>query len=740
MKKIYTLLVVALMGAAAFAQPFKRITQIQYVSPTMLANCQDSTPFNNQIVRTRGIVVVPGNVSEVASGSVQGGSRPFFFIVDTAANGAAGPFKGMEIMGAYRNAQNQLVPLPNVELLIPGDVIEFVGKVTEFNRGTQMEPNSVNSLTILNSKPAPASVVVPLSQLNDPLRVNIPTTGEQWENAFVELQNVTVTEVLPFGSNRVSFNVVDGQGNKINVSDRFLAQKLPSWQTVNPASPQTTGSFVPPVPGTFYSSLKGMVRHDGNGCFPNAGTTRGYELNPFAASHYQVAYAPPYISNFDRDPFLPTPNQSVDFTCNITDFDGSVDSVHFYYSTNAATLPAQFTKMVMPLVAGSTDDYAYTLPAFPDGTLVRYYIRAKDNAGNKSYYPVTSVGQAQPNYEYYTVRAGGPKIYDVQYSLASNSASPMTGREITVKGIVTASAKNYDLGYLYIQDENGGPYSGIWLVGSGIANYYRGEEVNVTGTVEEYFNMTRIVVSSSNKTGKWVAPATTVVDPTDSISKLNYGWEKWEGCLVRLQDPANGKLHVSKTNLGFGDYAVSSIPGASKARSTYVLAGRQSGTAFSSLWVQPVTSLAYDTIDGFMEVDPIVVSDTMNMDALEGIVFFGFSNFRVLPRNNDDFIGINISLDSTNLQKSPLIGLNENAPLVGVSVRPNPAQSALFLDGLADAAVHVELTDALGRTVLRTVLPAGSNRLDVGHLAPGSYYLRAVQNGRAAATQVVLQR
>jgi hypothetical protein len=158
------------------------------------------------------------------------------------------------------------------------------------------------------------------------------------------------------------------------------------------------------------------------------------------------------------------------------------------------------------------------------------------------------------------------------------------------------------------------------------------------------------------------------------------------------------------------------------------------------LWVQPVTSLAYDTIDGFMEVNPIVVSDTMNMDALEGIAFFGFSNYRVLPRNNDDFIGINISLDSTNLQKSPLIGLNENAPLVGVSVRPNPAQSALFLDGLADAAVQVELTDALGRTVLRTVLPAGSNRLDVGHLAPGSYYLRAVQNGRAAATQVVLQR
>jgi hypothetical protein len=742
MKKVLFLLVALVAGSTAWGQaaPFQRISQIQYVSPTMLANCQDSTPFNNQIVRTRGIVVTPGNASEVASGSVQGGSRPFFFIVDTATNGAAGPFKGMEIMGAYRNAQNQLVPLPNVELLIPGDLIEFTGKVTEFNRGTQMEPNSVNSLVILGSRPAPASTTVLLSQLNDAMRVNIPTTGEQWENAFVEFQNVTVTEVIPFSGNRISFNVVDGQGNKINVSDRFLAQKLPSWQTVNPASPQTSGTFTAPVPGTFYSSLKGMVRHDGNGCFPNAGTTRGYELNPFAASHYQIAYAPPYISNFDRDPFLPTPNQSVDFTCNITDFDGTVDSVHFYYSSNPATLPSQFTKATMPLVAGSTDDYAYTLPAFPNGTLVRYYIRAKDNAGNKSFYPVTSVGQAQPNFEYYTVRTGGPTIYDIQYSLASNSASPLVGREVTIKGIVTSSTKNYDLGYLYIQDENGGPYSGIWLVGSGIANFYRGEEVNVTGTVEEYFNMTRLVVSSMSKTGRWVAPTATVVDPTDSISKLNFGWEKWEGCLVRLQDPANGKLHISQTNLGFGDYAVSAIPGASRARSTMVLAGRQSGTGFSSLWVQPVTSLAYDTIDGFMEVDPLVVSDTMNMDALEGIVFFGFSNYRVLPRNNDDFIGFNVDLDSTNLATSPLIGIEEGTPSVQAFVRPNPARSSLWIDGLNTGTLQVEMTDVYGRIVLQTTLANGERRLDVGHLAAGTYWVRVTHNGRTSLAQCVLQK
>jgi hypothetical protein len=171
-----------------------------------------------------------------------------------------------------------------------------------------------------------------------------------------------------------------------------------------------------------------------------------------------------------------------------------------------------------------------------------------------------------------------------------------------------------------------------------------------------------------------------------------------------------------------------------------VLAGRQSGTAFSSLWVQPVTSLAYDTIDGFMEVDPLVVSDTMNMDALEGIVFFGFSNYRVLPRNNDDFIGFNVDLDSTNLATSPLIGIEEGTPSVQAFVRPNPARSSLWIDGLNTGTLQVEMTDVYGRIVLQTTLANGERRLDVGHLAAGTYWIRVTHNGRTSVAQCVLQK
>ena len=726
MKQTLRLIALAL-GFSAAAQTYYPITTLQYVSPSQLAACNDSSGFEGQIVRTVGIVVTPGNLSEVPSGSVQGGHRPFFFIVDTAAQGAAGAFRGMEVMGVYTNAQNQLVTLPNVEYLVAGDLIEFVGKVGTYNNGTQLEATSASSMTILGTRSVPTSAPVAVGLLNDAQRVNIPTTGEQWENAFVEFQNVTVTEVIPFGGNRISFNVVDAAGNKINVSDRFVAQKLSSYQTVNPASPQTTGQFVAPVPGTFYSSLKGMVRHDGNGCLTGGGT-RGYELNPFDASHYQIAYAPPYISQFERDPMVPTPNQSPDLICTITDFDGTVDSVHVFYTTNATLQPTQFTKATMALVAGSTDEYEFSLPSAPDGTLVRYYLKAKDDDGNVSYYPTTPVGQAQPNFDYYTVRAGGMKIYDIQYSLSSNGNSPFLGQNVTVKGIVTASTKPYDLGYLYIQDANGGPWSGIWCAGSGITQFFREEEVLVSGTVEEYFGMTRLNVSNVTRTGNRQVPVPTVLNPSDSASKANWGWEQHEGCYVRLEDPNQAKLYVSNTNLGFGDFAVSQNMGASYWNRTLVMAGRQSNTAYGSLYVQMVTDMRYDTIDGEMFVDPIVVSDTMNMDAVEGILFYGFSNFRVLPRNNDDFIGINVSLDSTALPQST-VGL----PVCGVPsvmVFPNPTANILVLEG--SDAVYT-LRDLQGRVVLHGRHKEGRNELDLSGLASGNYLLR-VEHALGATT------
>lgn len=724
MRKVLLICVMVMGWATAQAQyPYADINQIQFVSATDLANCNDTSAYFGDTVRTRGVVVTPGNVSEVPSGSVQGGHRPFLFIADTANGGDAGPWKGIEIMGAYRNAQGNLLPLPNIETALPGDIIEFVGVVNAFNNGTQLEPIDGNSFSILGSTTAPSSAVVPLGDLNDANRVNIPATGEQWENTFVTLQNVTVTDVIYFsGNSRVSFNVVDGQGNTINVSDRFLAQKLPSHQTVNPFSPQATGSFNPPVPGTFYNSLSGMLRHDANGCFLNSGS-RGYELNPFDSTHYDVGFAPPYISNFDRDPSIPTSNQTVDLTMNISDFDGTVDSAFVYFTADSTLAPSQFPRQPLNLVAGTTDEYEFTIPQYADGTLVRYYIRAKDDQGNNSYYPTTPIGAAEPNFDYYFVRDGGLKIYDIQFSLDGSGNSPLVGQTVTFRGIVTASTKQHDLGYLYVQDEGGAEWSGVWCVGAGITNFFREEEVIITGQVAESFGMTQVVVSNIQLTGNRAVIQPTVIDPTDSAMQYNFGWEPYEGVLVEYRLPNNQRLTINETDMGFGDYSVSDQVGASRATSGRVLAGRQSNTAQSSLYVQLVTDTVYQNVDGEMEVPAIEVADTMTMDAVRGVLFYGFSNYRLLPRNNDDFIGMNITLDTTDLPESTIsvVEWNRGAEVLAY---PNPTKDIMTVELENSTITDIRVIDLSGRMVINETVNNSRTQLNMSGLQNGAYIMQ----------------
>ena len=722
------------LGFAASAQtvPYVSITNINNVSATDLAACNDTSAYLGQTIRTRGIVVTPGWATEVASGSVTGGLRPFIFIQDTAVGGQSSPWAGIEVMGVYTASDGSLQVPSTFTQVLAGDIVEIKGLVGEYNGSNQLSLVDANSFSIVGTINDPVtSDTASLGDLNDALQVNQLTTGEQYEGSFVTLENVTVTAVIPFSGNRVSFNVADANGNTINVSDRFLAQKLSSYSTVNPQSPQTQGSFVPPVPGTFFNSLSGVVRHDANGCTGDNG--RGYEINPFDSTHYDIGYAPPYIANFERDPAVPTSNQDVELIMNITDYDGTVDSVAIAWTSDNSVSVANMPVYALPLSPGTTDEYVYEIPAQADGKTVRYYIYAADNDGNESWYPVKPTTQSTPNVEFYTVRDNGMMVYDIQYTLNPNGSSPLAGQEVTVKGIVTSSTKIGDLGYLYIQDETGAAWSGIWCVGIGLNTYYRNEEVEITGVVEEYYGMTRLNVTSSSKTGNLGTVAPTVLDPSDSASYANFGWEPYEGVYVRYELPS-GQLAISQTNLGFGDWAVSSSNTADVSHSGRVLAGRQSTTAYSSLDAQLVTDTIYGSLDGEMNVSPIVVSDTMTFDAIEGILFYGFSNYRLVPRNNNDFIGANLTLDSVYVPTSPL-----NIVELGQSTwtyYPNPVRDLLNVE--ATTSGTVQLFNAQGRIVHATDFNA-QTRIDVSALPTGMYILKLQSAEGVKSARIFIQ-
>lgn len=742
MRKILFSAFFALIALSASAQhPLLSVSQIN--QPIDLVNCNDTSVYFGDTVRTVAVVVTDGGLSEVASGSVLGGNRPFIFVRDSSDHTGNTQYSSIEMMPIYQNSQGAFQPIANATQLIAGDIIEITGIISSFGNSNQITTLDANSLVIVGSRAAPTSIVKPMSDFNDANRVNQLSTGEFWEGSFVEFQNVTVTNVIPFGNGRISFDVADANGNTMNISDRFLAQKTSSHLVVNPNSPAGTGgagSFVAPVPGTFYNSLSGVIRHSANGC--TGGTGRGYELNPFDPTHYNVGFAPPFIDQVDRDPIVPNANQDVDITCVVVDSDGSVDSVAIFWSADTSLAPSAFPRSQMVLAIGSTEDYEFTIPKQADGTIVRYYIYAVDDQGNPSYYPSTPLAQTEPNWEFYTVRQDGLTIADVQFSLNGNGNSPFLGREVTVKGVVTASSKNFDLGYVYIQDPTQSEYAGISLIGSfDLANLYRNEWVEVTGDVQESFGFTQIAVSSVTRLFQHDTIQPISIDPSDSAAYARGDWEKYESMLVKFENPAGGKIHIINENAGFGDYRVATDPSFGNSKSGLVLAGRQSNTSASSLWVQLVTDTIYSIQDGGMFLNPVVTADTMNMDAIVGLMYYGFSNYRVLPRANDDIIGLNAALDM-NINRPNNVSIEEIQSSININVYPNPTTSNFFVSSSTNSPMSAQIFDLNGRKVLEANSTNGEKlSIDASAFANGIYILKVTgQSGELVSTHKVIVR
>jgi hypothetical protein len=468
-KQVLTLALGLFSILFASAQTTVSVHDIQYISPSDLASCKDLSAYDGQEIKTVGVVMHDGGLTELASGSVTGGYRPGVHIMDTAAGGVMGNFAGIQIHGVYSGQLSQ--PVTALNNLVAGMIVEIVGTVNNFSGETQIYPKDNSSVTVIGTTSAPTPKVINLGVLNDNSRSNVYTSGEEYEGSLVTLENVTVVGVSIFSGNRVSFDVSDVNGNLINVSDRFIAQKQASWNALNGSSPQTKGQFTPPVVGTKYESLTGIVLHSQNGC--SGGTGRGYELNPFSADHYKVGDTPPSITQVSRSPLVPASGNVVTLTAKMVDFNGTVVDQKLFYSTNLNQDHTAFTPVSMTLKSGSTDEFEANIPAFTDGTIVRYYITADDNDGNKSYEPF-SAAKASGSTSFYTVRDNGLSIVDLQKVLNPvQDASPYKDQTVTVKGYVIASAKPYDLEDIYIQDKDATEFAGIKLTGKSLSSSFK---------------------------------------------------------------------------------------------------------------------------------------------------------------------------------------------------------------------------------------------------------------------------
>lgn len=697
MKKVLFSLFMLGATTAIFAQTNATIPQIQTVSAANLAACVDSSALTGQIVTVKGVVVMDGNLAVNGAGtSVLG---------NTWIQAGTGGWSGLDIFGGSTSG---------VDALLAGDSVEITGTVFEFGPTggpkAETEITTVTAVNVINSGNTVHSTIVNLADINDNAQVNLLGTGEQWEGVYVELQNVTVTAVVPFANGtRVSFNVTDAAGNMINVSDRFKAAKLPA----------AGGSFVPPAIGTTYCSLRGILMHSPNGCKNYTG--RGYELHPFDAADYFVCPggAYPQISAISNAPLVPTSSQTCNISATITDADGTVTGAKVYYAVGAGTMA--YDSIAMTNV-GST--YSAIIPAQANGSFVKYYISANDNDGHRTILP--NVPNANNNPLAYIVKDAGLDIYDLQYTPFTDGNSIFKDKTVTVTGIVTASAEATNLGYVFIQQEGGLlGWAGIMLTGNAqLALLKVGDKVTVMGDVKESFGMTRMENISSvtiNGTGT-VTPLE--IDPATFSTYSFAGNEAFEGMLITLKNTAaapNNKLYVINTNAdapsNFGEYRIGK-DGLLPDNGCRVIAGRQTSSTYSSLNVSYVNDAQWASTDGVMNVTPIVVAYNDCMNTVTGIMYYGFGNMKLLPRNDADFFnyGCTVGIDNALSAKTQIAAF------------PSPAADVLNVNYTfpQEVAAQITLTDMLGRTVATQTVKGtkGETTINLQNVPTGTYILR----------------
>ncbi len=720
MKHFYLFLAVIVMSTiTGFSQVFPLLTiaDVQQVPNDSLGTTStgDLSPYVGDTVRVRGVVVTPPGAA--VSSSTNG---RWFWIQD-----GNGPFSGINV-----RKNNGLPTTPDDMLaVVPGDSVEVIGVVEEFSNETQLVPIDNNGFSILTGvtglRPVLLNSFTDLSafQLTNP---PIPSSvaGEPLEATFVEFINVEVTNVIATSSD-IRFTVKDANNNEVEVYDTYTVQQ-PSTITGNNQIPYPP--FNPPVIGDIFDTLRGIV--DGR----NFGNSPPYSIAPFDTTHYVYGASAPKITNVFRNIQVPTSSQSVIVTATIADNGGSiVGTPQLFYAFGEAN--TNFTPVGMTFT-GSNNQYTGVIPSAADGQMVKFYLQATDNDNNTTSVP--SAGPADKKFFYFVRNTGLLTIRDVQYTIYSdgNGESGYKGETVTVQGIVSASKKDGDFAdFNWIQDPGTTEWGGIRVVSdvasANFNNSSRGEFVEVTGVVEESFGFTQIRISDANDyeiLSSVAAPTPINVNP-DDFSAYSFAFEKYEGLLLKLT-PANpgDSIYVVSDNADgasdFGEFRV----GRDKLNpnsGTRVLVGRGGGS-YNVSYTTPNVLL-----DPGYSANQIVVSAGDRMNSLNGVMYYSFGNFKLLPRNNADFENINI------------VAINRNETVDrSLKIFPNPTTDELsFISSFEDKTYQLAIYDLLGREVWSNQAQGKVNNFNLRRLNNGQYILRVTEEGNFVESfQLIINR
>ena len=707
--------------------PHVSIRDIQFVHPDSLAIGKEASPKVGDTVQVTGVVMVPSVVNPTFDRRpiMWAGARWQTYLRDT--NYAANEWAGINII---QNDTSLAAQGTLMDLLDTAQVVTITGVVSEFvSAGQTGGQTQINVLTnplmpvqFVGSKPNRGQPIeVSISDLNTG---NLPTgnivTGEKYEGMYVIIRNVITSDRNTSTSSSAPFAINDANGNKMFIHDQSgyftkRSHKLREWD--------------PPLDGTTIQYIRGVI-----GQFSStASLPTRYVLRPMYPDDLLIGQSPAAITNVRRNLDVIAPNQAVTISATIVDNDpgGQVSEAKIRYRVNGGNL------IDLPMVAGLNNLWSATIPATNlDSALVDFYIWAKDNDGMISTNPADTVRN-----KYFYLTLNRPlKIQDVQYSPFGSGFSAYNNYRVTISGVVTADTSdlqgdgNQVSRRVHIQNGTG-PWSGITVAGLAADALVRGQNVTISGLIREsnsntvIDSITSIVVNSSNNPLPDFATLSTA-----DIAALPNGTvqaEQWESVLIKY-------LNVRVTNEnadgqpgpgGGGNSNFGEILVADNSNVNTRVELQEGNHPYHNLWTANL-----DSIPG-----NIRIRLHNSFTELRGILFFSFSNYKLVPRKVDDFVGFSNSAHDKGEFIADNYNLEQNYP------NPFNPFTTIQYNIPFEGFVEIKVFDILGREVKTLVnmhQSAGNYKIlfDAATLPSGVYFYQINVNNYQATKKMILMR